>query len=101
MIMTEEEMDEQIELMQKETNYQYVDEETEEMNEKELFDALAENCPNELKKHDAKVREEAIEEYKRNFNNEFPINYHSTKPYFTLENVRITLVDGVAREMEE
>lgn len=26
------------------------------------------------------------------------INYHSTKPYFTLENVEI-LVDNVAREM--
>lgn len=32
------------------------------MNEKELFDALAENCPNELKKHDAKVRADAIDE---------------------------------------
>lgn len=50
------------------------------------------------------IRADAIEEYKHNlketFNNEFPINYHSTQPYFTLDNVRV-LADAVAREMKE
>ena len=49
-------------------------------------------------------RADAIEEFahalKETFNNEFPSNYHCTKPYFTLDNVRV-LVDLVAKEQKE
>ena len=49
-------------------------------------------------------RTDAIEEFahalKETFNNEFPSNYHCTKPYFTLDNVRV-LVDLVAKEQKE
>lgn len=48
-----------------------------------------------------KGRADAIDEFahalKETFNNEFPNNYHCTKPYFTLDNVRV-LVDLVAKE---
>lgn len=58
----------------------------------------------DLVEWEKQIRADAIEEYKHNlketFNNEFPINYHSTQPYFTLDNVRV-LTDAVAREMKE
>lgn len=56
------------------------------------------------REHEKRIRAEVIEEYKHNlketFNNEFPTNFHCTKPYFTLDNVRV-LTDAVAREMKE
>jgi len=49
------------------------------------------------------IRADAIDEFahslKETFNNEYPSNYHCTKPYFTLDNVRV-LVDLVAKEQK-
>lgn len=57
-----------------------------------------------IAEHEKRIRAKVIEEYKHNlketFNNEFPTNFHCTKPYFTLDNVRV-LTDAVAREMKE
>lgn len=47
----------------------------------------------------ADICREFADELKESFNNEFPANYPSTKPYFTLEGARI-LVDLVLKEVE-
>lgn len=56
-----------------------------------------------LVEHDKQIRADAIDEIahklKETFNNEFPSNYHCTRPYFTLDNVRV-LVDAVAKEQK-
>lgn len=44
------------------------------------------------------VLEEFAHELKETLNQEFPKNYPSVKPYFTLDNARI-LVDAVAHQM--
>lgn len=48
--------------------------------------------------HDKEKIQMFAHNLKETFNQEFPSNYPSTKPYFTLENVR-KLVDEVAKEM--
>ena len=53
--------------------------------------------------HDAEIRAKAIDEFahqfKENLNQEFPRNYESTRPYFSLENARL-IVDDVAEQMK-
>lgn len=51
------------------------------------------------KKHDSDLLDKVAEKLKETFNNECPINYTSTQPFFTLENAR-TLVDMVIKEMK-
>ena len=50
-----------------------------------------------------KIRAKAIDEFthqlKENLNQEFPSNYESTRPYFSLENARL-IVDDVAEQMK-
>lgn len=57
-----------------------------------------------LKELTDKVKEETILEFahqlKESLNQEFPSNYDSTRPYFTLENARI-IVDDVAKIVKE
>lgn len=49
------------------------------------------------------IRAKAIDEFahqlKENLNQEFPRNYESTRPYFSLENARL-LVDDIAEQMK-
>ena len=49
------------------------------------------------------IRAKAIDEFthqlKENLNQEFPSNYESTRPYFSLENARL-IVDDVAEQMK-
>lgn len=52
-----------------------------------------------LDKARADERAKFAHELKERFNVEFPSNYPSTKPFFTLENVRM-IVDEVAEEQE-
>lgn len=51
----------------------------------------------------ADIRAEAIEEFahelKETFNSEFPLDFISTEPFFTLDDVR-GIVDRVMREKE-
>ena len=53
--------------------------------------------------HDAEIRAKAIDEFarqlKESLNQEFPSNYESTRPYFSLENARL-LVDEIAKQMK-
>lgn len=67
-----------------------------------VWHKISDDCV-DTSEHDAKVRAEAIDEFahalKETFNNEFPSNYHCTKPYFTLDNVR-ALVDLAAKEQK-
>lgn len=57
-----------------------------------------------LDEYEQTIREDAIDEYKHllkeTFNDALPTNYHCTKPFFTLDNVRL-LTDAVARELKE
>lgn len=57
----------------------------------------------ELEKHDVEVRANAIDEFahklKKTFTLEFPSNYESTRPYFTLENARM-IVDEIAEQLK-
>lgn len=57
-----------------------------------------------LKELTDKVKEETINEFthqlKESLNQEFPLNYDSTRPYFTLENARM-IVDDVAKIVNE
>ena len=65
------------------------------------------NCPRQIPydmaEHERIIITELLDkvahELKETFNNECPINYTSTQPFFTLENVR-TLVDMVIAEMK-
>ena len=64
------------------------------------------NCTNNCKHYDSTaeyVRNKAIDEFahqfKENLNQEFPRNYESTRPYFSLENARLS-VDDVAEQMK-
>ena len=64
------------------------------------------NCTNNCKHYDSAieyVRNKAIDEFthqlKENLNQEFPSNYESTRPYFSLENARL-IVDDVAEQMK-
>ena len=52
-----------------------------------------------LEEYDSELLDKVAHELKETFNTECPINYTSTQPFFTLENVR-TLVDMVIREMK-
>lgn len=52
-----------------------------------------------LAEHDSELLDKVAHELKEAFNTECPINYTSTQPFFTLENVR-TLVDMVIKEMK-
>lgn len=52
-----------------------------------------------LKENNAELLDKVLHELKETFNNECPINYTSTQPFFTLENVR-TLVDMVIKELK-
>ena len=63
-------------------------------------------CTNDCKHYDSAieyVRNKAIDEFthqlKENLNQEFPSNYESTRPYFSLENARL-IVDDVAEQMK-
>lgn len=49
--------------------------------------------------HDSELLDKVAHELKETFNTECPINYTSTQPFFTLENVR-TLIDMVVKEMK-
>ena len=64
------------------------------------------NCTNDCKHYDSAieyVRKKAIDEFahqfKENLNQEFPSNYESTRPYFSLENARL-IVDEIAEQMK-
>lgn len=64
------------------------------------------NCTNDCEHYDSTaeyVRNKAIDEFthqlKENLNQEFPSNYESTRPYFSLENARL-IVDDVAEQMK-
>lgn len=64
------------------------------------------NCTNNCKHYDSAieyVRNKAIDEFahqlKETLNQEFPSNYESTRPYFSLENARL-IVDDVAEQMK-
>lgn len=52
---------------------------------------------------EAEIRNQAIDEFattiKEALNQEFPRNYESAKPYFTLENARL-IVDEIAEQMK-
>lgn len=58
-----------------------------------------EDFENWKKEHDSELLDKVAHELKETFNTECPINYTSTQPFFTLENVR-TLVDMVIKEMK-
>ena len=47
----------------------------------------------------AKAIDEFAHQFKENLNQEFPRNYESTRPYFSLENARL-LVDEIAEQMK-
>ena len=47
----------------------------------------------------AKAIDEFAHQFKENLNQEFPSNYESTRPYFSLENARL-IVDDVAEQMK-
>lgn len=47
----------------------------------------------------AKAIDEFARQFKENLNQEFPSNYESTRPYFSLENARL-IVDDVAEQMK-
>lgn len=47
----------------------------------------------------ARVVDEFAKELKEALNQEFPLNYESTRPYFTLENARL-IVDEIALQMK-
>ena len=57
----------------------------------------------ELELHDKAIRNKAIDELshelKETFNSEIPLNYSSTKPFFTLENAR-KLIDEIAEQLK-
>lgn len=57
----------------------------------------------ELSKEKKEIRAKTIDEFvttiKEALNQEFPRNYESTKPYFTLENARV-MVDEIAEQMK-
>ena len=64
------------------------------------------NCTNNCKHYDSAieyVRNKAIDEFthqlKENLNQEFPSNYESTRPYFSLENARLS-VDEIAEQIK-
>lgn len=64
------------------------------------------NCTNNCKHYDSSieyVRNKAIDEFthqlKETLNQEFPSNYESTRPYFSLENARL-IIDDVAEQMK-
>lgn len=44
--------------------------------------------------------EDLSHELKETFNSEFPSNYHSTRPFYSLENVRI-LTEVVAEQLKK
>lgn len=65
------------------------------------------NCTNDCKHYDSAieyVRNNAIDEFahqlKETLNQEFPSNYESTRPYFSLENARLS-VDEIAEQMRK
>lgn len=47
----------------------------------------------------AKAIDEFAHQFKENLNQEFPSNYESTRPYFSLENARLS-VDDIAEQMK-
>ena len=47
----------------------------------------------------AKAIDDFAHQFKENLNQEFPSNYESTRPYFSLENARL-LVDEIAEQMK-
>lgn len=57
----------------------------------------------QIKEYDKEIRAKAIDEFahqlKENLNQEFPSNYESTRPYFSLENARLS-VDEIAEQMK-
>ncbi len=59
---------------------------------------------NMLDEMEQEIRNKAIDEFahelKETLNRDIPLNYESTRPYFTLENARI-LVDEIAEQMKE
>ena len=59
--------------------------------------------PKEVELSEQEIRAKAIDEFthqfKENLNQEFPSNYESTRPYFSLENARL-IVDDVAEQMK-
>ena len=64
------------------------------------------SCTNDCEHYDSTaeyVRNKAIDEFthqlKENLNQEFPRNYESTRPYFSLENARL-LVDEIAGQLK-
>ena len=56
-----------------------------------------------LVEYDKEIRAKAIDEFahqlKETLNQEFPSNYESTRPYFSLENARLS-VDDIAEQMK-
>lgn len=56
-----------------------------------------------IKEFKQEVREQAIDEFahklKKTLTQEFPSNYESTRPYFTLENARM-IVDEIAEQLK-
>lgn len=71
-------------------NGQITDEECQELLEK-------------LKGHDKHLRNDVIDEFahklRETLNQEFPLNYESTRPFFTLENARI-IVTKIAEQLK-
>lgn len=65
-----------------------------EITQEEYFELIK-----KLDGHDLELLDMVAHELKETFNNECPINYTSTQPFFTLENVR-TLVDMVIKDMK-
>lgn len=53
----------------------------------------------ELKEIRAKAIDEFAHQLKETLNQEFPSNYESTRPYFSLENARLS-VDEIAEQMK-
>lgn len=64
-----------------------------------IDDAEYQSMCKKLDGHDKELLDNVAHELKETFNNECPINYTSTQPFFTLENVR-TLVDMVIKDMK-
>ena len=58
-----------------------------------------ENCKRLLAEEQCKAIDEFTHQLKENLNQEFPSNYESTRPYFSLENARL-IVDDVAEQMK-
>jgi hypothetical protein len=63
-----------------------------------VFDKSA-DIIEELLECKANVIDEFAHQLKENLNQEFPSNYESTRPYFSLENARL-IVDDVAEQMK-